>query len=149
MRATAARDRVVRDVEERVTGDGFIADVLVSALNARVEVQTYSADNPAAMASALEKRAAKAGVDKVFVKARESHREALEDAGMSTEAEIEGYFDGRPAVVLSRFLSEKRRRQSAVQEQEERKNSPGLDPSTRGTGVPEELPEWLNQSTSS
>jgi putative beta-lysine N-acetyltransferase len=119
MRATAARERVVRDVKERLTGDGFIADVLVSALNARVEVQTYSADNPTAMASALEKRAAEAGADKVFVKARESHRAALEDGGMSAEAEIEGYFDGRPAVVLSRFLSDERRRQSAAQEQEE------------------------------
>jgi putative beta-lysine N-acetyltransferase len=119
MRATAARDRVVQDVKERLTGDGFIAEVLVSALNARVEVQSYSADHPTAMASALDKRAADAGVDKVFVKARESHREALEDAGMSAEAEIMGYFDGRPAVVLSRFLSEERRRQSAPQEQQE------------------------------
>jgi putative beta-lysine N-acetyltransferase len=112
-------ERAMRDVAERLTGDGFTAHVLVSDLNARVEVRAYSAEDPTAMAAALEERALDAGVDKVFVKARSSDREALESAGMRAEAVIDGYFDGRPAVVVSRFLSDERRRPSASREQQE------------------------------
>jgi putative beta-lysine N-acetyltransferase len=119
MTATASLNRVVREVEERIQGDGFVADVLVSDLNARVEVRSYRAEDPTAMATALQRRAVEADVEKVFIKARSSHQQALEAAGMCAEATIDGYFDGRPAVVLSRFFSDNRRRQPAAREQEE------------------------------
>jgi putative beta-lysine N-acetyltransferase len=114
----AASDVLVPDVEERLTGNGFAAEVLVSGLNARIQVTDYRAVDPVAMAAALEERAVEAGVDKVFVKAMPSDREALEEGGMSAEAVIEGYYNGRPAVVMSTFLSDDRRRQAAAREQE-------------------------------
>jgi putative beta-lysine N-acetyltransferase len=148
MTVIEARDRTVRDVAERLTGDGFTARVLVSDLNARVEVQAYRAEEPTAMAAALEDLALDAGVDKVFVKARASHREALESAGMCAEAVIEGYFDGRPAVVLSSFLSDERRRRHAARRQQEilaeihdRPADPSLQPMPDGYRLVRARPE--------
>jgi len=116
--AIAIPDAVNRDVEERLTGDGFIADVVVSELNARIHVTDYRAEDAAEMAAALEGRAIEAGVDKVFIKALRSDREAFEEGGMCAEAVIDGYYDGQPAVVMSSFLSEDRRRPAAVREQQ-------------------------------
>jgi putative beta-lysine N-acetyltransferase len=109
----------IQDVEERLRGDSFTARVLVSELNARIQVTGYRADDPVAMAEALEERAAAAGVDKVFVKARASDRTPLEAAGMEAEAVIDGYFAGRPAVVMSSFLSDERRHSAAAEAQRE------------------------------
>ena len=139
MTATDCQATAARDVAERLTGAGFTANVLVSDLNARVEVRAYSAEDPTAMAAALEERALDAGVDKVFVKARASDREALESVGMCAEAVIDGYFDGRPAVVLSSFLSDERRLRDAAREQREilagihgRPADPTLEPLPEG-----------------
>lgn len=118
MSSTDAATAVARDAAVRLTGDGFAAEVLVSDMNARLQVTAYRARRPAAMAEALESRAREAGFDKVFVKARQSDRDGFERGGMLTEAVIEGYYDGRPAVVMSSFLSERRHRSAAAREQQ-------------------------------
>lgn len=135
-------DTVVRDVRQRLTGESFVAEVLLSQLNARVQVTSYRARNPAALASVLEQRAHDAGFDKVFVKARQSDRGGFESGGMQAEAVIEGYYAGEPAVVMSRFLSESRAQPVATPEQEailaeiqKRPADPSLPPLPAGYGL--------------
>lgn len=93
----------------RIAGDGWEAEILLSPENRRIQVIGYRGDRLPGLAGELDARAREHGFDKVFMKARSDDREALEAAGMETEATIAGYFDGDDAVVMARFLSEARR----------------------------------------
>jgi putative beta-lysine N-acetyltransferase len=103
---------------EQVSGPGFAAHVLLSDLNRRVQVLRYDASRPEALVKALEGRARKHDLGKVFLKAPLYDRPRLESAGMRAEALITGYFSGQPAVVMSMFLDKERGRPPSAEERE-------------------------------
>jgi putative beta-lysine N-acetyltransferase len=102
----------------RIKGDGFTATVFLSALNQRIQVLEYEAENAHSLVASLEERACDAGFGKVFLKAPVYDKTGLEDAGMSVEATITGYFAGQPAAVMSLFLSDQRRQRPSLELQD-------------------------------
>ena len=117
--ATRAEEGVKSDVREGLRSDLFAAEIIISELNGRIQVTGYRAGDPAALAVALERRAREAGVEKIFLKGRRDDQMAFEEGGMRAEAVIQGYYNGRAAVVMSRFLSDDRRQPAAAAEQDE------------------------------
>jgi putative beta-lysine N-acetyltransferase len=97
------------NVLARLEGRGFKAQVYFSPLNQRIQVLSYDATDARAMVAELEAKARRVGFGKVFLKAPKGDVFRLAEAGMCAEATIEGYFRGRPAVVMSRFLVDERR----------------------------------------
>ncbi|WP_440951841.1 putative beta-lysine N-acetyltransferase [Methanococcoides sp. FTZ1] len=68
--------------------------------------------DPADMPSLLddmEVLAEREGYSKIFTKVPESFRKLLDDRNYLCEASIPRYYDGEDAVIMSRFLDEKRR----------------------------------------
>jgi putative beta-lysine N-acetyltransferase len=106
------------DTLARIDGDGFNAKVFFSPLNERIQVLEYEARDTGTMVASLGQGARRAGFGKVFLKAPIHERNGFEEAGMLAEATISGYFAGQPAVVMSLFLDDERRQQSAADEQE-------------------------------
>jgi putative beta-lysine N-acetyltransferase len=102
----------------RIDGNGFSAEVVLSGLNRRIQVLEYEGPDLVAMVANLETKARELDFDKVFLKAPGSQKGHLEAAGMLAEATITGYFAGRPAAVMSKFLSRERRQRPFSQEQE-------------------------------
>jgi len=102
----------------RIEGEGFAARVFFSPLNQRIQVLDYEAQSAERMVTDIEEKARKAGFSKVFLKAPLSDRSRFEEAGMSTEATIEGYFSGRGAAVMSLFLNDERRRRPHAADQD-------------------------------
>ena len=97
------------NVPTDIRGDGFNARVLFSPLNQRIQVLSYEASHAGSLVQSLANGARDAGFGKVFLKAPAHERATFEEAGMLAEATINGYFAGRPAVVMSLFLEEDRR----------------------------------------
>ncbi len=102
----------------KIEGTGFSAQVYLSPLNQRIQVLSYEAEDTRRMVSEFVDRAHGVGFGKIFLKAPSSDKLRFEKAGMSAEATIEGYFDGKPAVVMSLFLNEERRRRPYAEDQE-------------------------------
>jgi len=103
----------------RVEGRGFWAVIYLSSLNQRIQVLEYEADEVGAMVATLTTTAITRGFGKVFLKASAGDQESFEKAGMMAEAHIDGYYAGKPAVVMSLFLDQERRQQPFAGEQEE------------------------------
>jgi putative beta-lysine N-acetyltransferase len=123
----------------RIDGDGFTATVFLSALNQRIQVLEYEAEDAHSLVASLEQRARDAGFGKVFLKAPVYDRAGLEDAGMCHEATITGYFAGQPAAVMSLFLSDQRRQRTSLELQDsilemirERPADPSVPPLPEG-----------------
>jgi putative beta-lysine N-acetyltransferase len=106
------------DTIARIDGDGFHAKVVISPLNQRIQVLDFEAQNVESMVESLTKGAREAGYGKVFLKAPLHQRAAFEEAGMSAEAIITGYFAGQPAVVMSLFLDRERLQRPQAEEEE-------------------------------
>lgn len=106
-------------VEQRVRAADFTAEMVVSDFNGRIQVLHYEARDPAAMVEKLSGEARRRGHGKLFLKAPEFDREALENVGMVREATIRGYFCGEPADVMALYLDEDRKTRPFVSEQEE------------------------------
>jgi putative beta-lysine N-acetyltransferase len=102
----ASTDRF--DTQVFITGTDFAAEVLLSDFNRRIQVLSYQGPDLTGLVDELQCRAREHGYGKVFIKAHAGDQQAFEDAGMSREAEIYGYFAGAPAVVMSTFLSRER-----------------------------------------
>ena len=86
------------DTPATISGSGFVAEVLFSRLNQRVQVLGYEGRSLDTMAAALEQGARRRGFSKVFLKAPIHDQAPLEDAGMVGEATINGYYSGQPAA---------------------------------------------------
>jgi putative beta-lysine N-acetyltransferase len=106
-------------VEYSVKGDGFSARMVMSEFNSRVQVVDYEARFPEKLVGGLMSEARGRGFGKIFLKAPDFDREALEAAGMVVEATISGYFSGQPAIVMSMFLDEERMQQPHNEQQQE------------------------------
>ena len=108
------------DWRTRVSGDGFVAEVVVSPFNQRLQVITYAGPKLPEMIQALTEESSGRGFGKVFMKAAPADQADLEGAGMAAEATIKGYFGAdEPAVVMSAFLNEERRLQPVLAQQED------------------------------
>ena len=128
-----------RGVELELEGAGFWARVFVSPLNRRVRVIEYRGEDTVALARELEELARARGLDKIFAKLRKGDERGLEPIGFETEALIRGFFAGVDAVIVSRFLSDERRRPSSG-EAERRLLESLLDEQRRETPGEPELP---------
>jgi len=106
-------------VEQRVRSTDFIAEMVVSDFNERIQVLHYEARDPGAMIDKLSAEARRRGYGKLFLKAPEFDREALEDVGMVQEATIKGYFCGEPADVMALYLDKSRMERPHEAEQRE------------------------------
>ena len=104
-------------VEQRVKAPGFTAEVVVSDFNRRIQVLSYEARDPGVMVEKLAAEARGRGHGKLFLKAPEFDREALENVGMIREAAISGYFCGEPADVMALYLDEDRMKRPYESEQ--------------------------------
>jgi len=102
----------------RIEGAGFAARVYLSPLNQRIQVLSYEAEDTRRMVSDFVDKARNLGFGKIFLKAPLSDQARFEEAGMSAEASIGGYFNGKPAVVMSLFLTDERRRRPYADDQE-------------------------------
>ncbi len=102
----------------RIEGEGFAAKVFLSPLNQRIQVLSYEAHNVRPLVSDFEDIARQAGFGKIFLKAPVKDKARFQEAGMCAEATIDGYFNGRPAVVMSLFLNEKRRQRPHAEDQD-------------------------------
>jgi putative beta-lysine N-acetyltransferase len=107
------------DRRTRIEGTGFVADVVVSPHNQRLQVLRYEADDVPGLVRALGERAAAEGFGKVFAKVAGEHEGRFSDAGMEPEATIRGYYSGADATVVSLFLDSARRRRPFADEQQE------------------------------
>jgi len=105
-------------VPEKIEGDGFAVEAVLSDLNQRIQVVDYEADDLLTMVGELEQEGRDRGYGKVFIKAPMEDRPPFEEAGLSTEASITGYFAGEPAAVMSMFLEDERQHQANSDEQE-------------------------------
>lgn len=115
--ATAAASRA--NTLTRIEGDGFRARIYFSPLNQRIQVLEYQARDPKSMVASLGDGAREAGFGKVFLKAPSDEQRTFEAAGMVAEATIAGYFAGQPAVVMSLFLNDSRRKSRCADDQAE------------------------------
>lgn len=129
---------VQRNIFERIDGEGYSAEIFRSPYNQRIQVLRYEADDFVAMALDLKAMALAEGFGKVFFKAPLGDRSALEAAGMESEATIDGYFRGEPAIVMSSFLNDERRRRPHLDQQAEILETVRRQP---GRGKAAELPE--------
>ncbi|MCG6961992.1 MAG: putative beta-lysine N-acetyltransferase [Acidobacteria bacterium] len=117
---TAVRITAGSEIDTRlsVDGQGYRARAVFSGLNRRVHILDYEGSNLIGMVEELAEKALDLKLGKIFVKAPVEDRAALEAAGMQAEATISGYFNGKPAVVMSRFLDQNRRQRPAAEEEE-------------------------------
>jgi putative beta-lysine N-acetyltransferase len=115
----AAPHQTAADRTVEITGSGYRAEVVLSDLNQRIQVRHFDGPDLGAMVRELERAARREGYGKIFLKASAGDRELLERAGLTVEATIDGYLSGRPALVMSLFVDEARRRSSAVDQQAE------------------------------
>ncbi len=106
-------------VEQRVKGADFTAEMVVSDFNQRIQVLGYEARDPGAMVEELAAEARRRDHGKLFLKAPDFDREALEDAGMVQEATVNGYFCGQPAEIMALYLEEDRLERPYESEQRE------------------------------
>lgn len=106
-------------IEQRVKAVDFTAEMVVSDFNERIQVLEYEARDPGAMVERLAGEARQRGHGKLFLKAPEFDREALEDVGMVKEATINGYFCGEPADVMALYLDDDRMKRPRESKQEE------------------------------
>ncbi|MFO8073276.1 MAG: putative beta-lysine N-acetyltransferase [Polyangia bacterium] len=143
--ADPSRPSSDRGVELELEGVGFRARVFASPLNRRVRVIEYRGDDMIALARELEELARARGLDKIFAKLRSGDEPGWERIGFETEALIRGFFAGVDAVVVSRFLSEERRRPSSG-EPERRLLESLLDGQRRETPAEPELPAGYGSS---
>jgi putative beta-lysine N-acetyltransferase len=105
-------------VPEKIEGEGFAVDAVLSDLNQRIQVVDYEADDLLTMVGELEQEGRERGYGKVFIKAPLEDRPPFEEAGLSAEASISGYFAGEPAAVMSMFLEDERQHQTHRDEEE-------------------------------
>ncbi len=117
--AGAANPGVELPDPELVSGSGYEAEVVFSDLNQRVQVVGYRGPDLPPLVKRLEDEARRRGYGKVFLKAQGGDRPTFEGAGCACEATIEGYFNGRPAAVVSLFLDDERKLQPHVRQQRE------------------------------
>lgn len=106
-------------VKQRVKAVDFTAEMVVSDFNQRIQVLSYEARDPGAMVEELAAEAARRDHGKLFLKAPDFDREALEEVGMVREATISGYFCGEPAEVMALYLDEDRMKRPHESKQEE------------------------------
>ncbi len=106
-------------VEQRVKGADYTAEMVVSDFNERIQVLDYEARDPGAMVEELAAEARRRDHGKLFLKAPDFDREALEDAGMVQEATVNGYFCGQPAEVMALYLDEDRLERPHESEQQD------------------------------
>jgi putative beta-lysine N-acetyltransferase len=106
-------------VEQRVKGSDFTVDMVVSDFNQRIQVLSYEARDPGAMVEEIAAEAQRRDHTKVFLKAPDFDREALEDVGMVKEATVSGYFCGQPAEVMALYLDDDRLERPYESEQQE------------------------------
>jgi len=106
-------------VEQRVKGSDFTVDMVVSDFNQRIQVLSYEARDPGAMVEEIAAEAQRRDHTKVFLKAPDFDREALEDVGMVREATVSGYFCGQPAEVMALYLDDDRLERPYESEQQE------------------------------
>ncbi|MDX2437557.1 MAG: putative beta-lysine N-acetyltransferase [Acidobacteriota bacterium] len=104
-------------VEQRIKAADFTAEMVLSDFNQRIQVLSYEARDPGAMVEKLAAEARRRGHGKLFLKAPEFDREALENAGMVREATISGYFCGEQADVMALYLDEDRKSRPYESEQ--------------------------------
>lgn len=113
------RTAIQPDQKAVLDGPDFLARIVLSRHNQRIQVLDYEGDNRTGLVAALDRKGRELGFGKVFMKADTLHRPELEDAGMEAEASITGYFAGEDAVVLALFLDPDRRRRPHLDEQEQ------------------------------
>ena len=106
-------------VAEAISGDGFAAEVVFSDLNERIQVVGYEGRDLGSLVERLDEEARRRDYGKVFVKAPVDHRPILEASGLEAEATITGYFDGRPAAVMSLFVDDEREDRPHLEQQEQ------------------------------
>lgn len=102
--SAAAADRTAE-----VAGDGYRAEVIVSALNRRLQVTRIEGERLAELAAHLRREASRLGFGKVWAKVSGPDARRLEEAGFEREAVIRGYFAGEDGHVMAAFLAEERR----------------------------------------
>ncbi len=107
----------VPDRTAEVAGDGYRAEVVVSALNRRLQVTRLEGDRLAALATHLRREASRLGFGKVWAKASGRDAVRLEAAGFEREAVIRGYFAGEDGHVMAAFLTDDRRARPFEDEQ--------------------------------
>lgn len=110
--SAAAPDRTTE-----IAGDGYRAEVIVSALNRRLQVTRLEGDRLDALAVDLRREASRLGFGKVWAKTPFAEAGRLEAAGFEREAVIRGYFDGEDGHVMAAFLTEDRRARPFEDEQ--------------------------------
>jgi putative beta-lysine N-acetyltransferase len=93
--------------------------MVVSDFNQRIQVLSYEARDPGAMVEEIAAEAQRRDHTKVFLKAPDFDREALEDVGMVKEATVSGYFCGQPAEVMALYLDDDRLERPYESEQQE------------------------------
>jgi putative beta-lysine N-acetyltransferase len=106
------------EVEQRLTGDGYEAEMVLSSANRRIQVTAYSGERLSDLAQHLIEEARERGLGKVFLKARASDADALAAGGLEHEATIEGYYNGEDAAVMAAFVNEERRQRPHLEEEE-------------------------------
>lgn len=96
----------------------FAVRAILSPINERIQVLSYEAADFGRLAEALDRLALANDYGKVWMKAHNRDRQALEDSGFLYEARIPGYFNGHDAIVMSRFTKAERRHRPRLEEEE-------------------------------
>jgi putative beta-lysine N-acetyltransferase len=90
-------------------GEGYSFRAQNDHTNQRLWVFDYWAENYTAFADHLSRHARNKGFSKIIIPAREGEAAALTATGFANEAQAEGFFRGRTACFLTRYLQPERR----------------------------------------
>ncbi|WP_165875816.1 putative beta-lysine N-acetyltransferase [Hazenella coriacea] len=86
--------------------------------NSRIKLMKYPKTSLEALVKHLEELADQKELGKVMIYADPDDLDTFQELGFEHEGEISGFFDGEPAMILSRFIDENR----AVSKDEEKKD---------------------------
>jgi beta-lysine N6-acetyltransferase len=76
--------------------------------NSRMKLLHYRSEDIEALAKHLEELAEEKDIGKVLIYADPDDTKAFEEMGFEKEGEISVFFNGEPAVILSRFIDDRR-----------------------------------------
>ncbi|MDI6709923.1 MAG: putative beta-lysine N-acetyltransferase [Thermoanaerobacterales bacterium] len=99
-------------------GKGFTARVHVDQANERLWIIDYTAWDAAALAGELTALAGKHGCGKIVFPCVEAEAAVLAEQGFLPEARVPGFFRGRTAVFLARYLSRLRATSPRLQDEQ-------------------------------
>lgn len=106
-------------VEWNLEGNGYKSCVVMSPVNARIQVLTYEIADFDAWLSDLKNLADRNDYGKIWVKARKEDKQKLEQCGMSEEGVIEGYFNGEADAHIMAYYTKSTRRDRPFLDDEE------------------------------